>query len=702
MNRITKSKEMPVYLFHQGTNAHAWELLGAHRQLNGKTNFCTWAPHAAAISVVGDFNGWDAAANPMTRLNEQGLWGATVELTHDYDCYKYQITTANGRTLYKADPFAFHTQTPPENASKIYRLAGYRWHDAEWMTERAAQDARSLPVNIYELHIGSWRRNADGNYYSYLQLAEELPTYLTEMGYTHVELLPPTEHPYDGSWGYQVTGYYAPSSRYGTPHDFMALVDALHEAGIGVIMDWVPAHFPKDEFGLYEYDGACCYEYSDPAKWEHKDWGTRVFDFGRTEVQSFLTSSANFWAHTYHIDGIRVDAVASMLYLDYGRQEGEWRPNINGGRENLEAVAFLRKLNSAVLSEHPGFLMIAEESTAWPLVTRPPEIGGLGFNFKWNMGWMNDMLRYVSLDPLFRKGNHNCITFSFYYAFSENFILPISHDEVVHGKCSLINKMPGEYEMKFDGLRLFLAYMFAHPGKKLLFMGSEFGQFIEWNYKQGLDWLLLDYDMHKKMLGFTKTLNNLYKDTPALWQIDYSWDGFQWISSEDNANSVIAFRRIDRDGKEIIAIFNFTPNSFDEYRIGVPEEGSYKVILDTSLERFGGTTLEKHPAYKTKKKPMHGFEQSIGLKLSGLSALYLEKPAKKLTKSKQKALKAEKKVEAKIETEKEVKKGQPKKVKDDKSKEVKAPAKSAVAKKETDKKVKKADKKPAVSNKKKK
>ena len=355
MNRITKSKEMPVYLFHQGTNAHAWELLGAHRQLNGKTNFCTWAPHAAAISVVGDFNGWDAAANPMTRLNEQGLWGATVELTHDYDCYKYQITTANGRTLYKAGPFAFHTQTPPENASKIYRLAGYRWHDAEWMTERAAQDARSLPVNIYELHIGSWRRNADGNYYSYLQLAEELPTYLTEMGYTHVELLPPTEHPYDGSWGYQVTGYYAPSSRYGTPHDFMALVDALHEAGIGVIMDWVPAHFPKDEFGLYEYDGACCYEYSDPAKWEHKDWGTRVFDFGRTEVQSFLTSSANFWAHTYHIDGIRVDAVASMLYLDYGRQEGEWRPNINGGRENLEAVAFLRKLNSAVLSEHPGF-----------------------------------------------------------------------------------------------------------------------------------------------------------------------------------------------------------------------------------------------------------------------------------------------------------------------------------------------------------
>lgn len=624
MNRITKSKEMPVYLFHQGTNAHAWELLGAHRQLNGKTNFCTWAPHAAAISVVGDFNGWDAAANPMTRLNEQGLWGATVELTHDYDCYKYQITTSNGRTLYKADPFAFHTQTPPENASKIYRLAGYRWHDAEWMTERAAQDARSLPVNIYELHIGSWRRNADGNYYSYLQLAEELPTYLTEMGYTHVELLPPTEHPYDGSWGYQVTGYYAPSSRYGTPHDFMALVDALHEAGIGVIMDWVPAHFPKDEFGLYEYDGACCYEYSDPAKWEHKDWGTRVFDFGRTEVQSFLTSSANFWAHTYHIDGIRVDAVASMLYLDYGRQEGEWRPNINGGRENLEAVAFLRKLNSAVLSEHPGFLMIAEESTAWPLVTRPPEIGGLGFNFKWNMGWMNDTLFYTSLDPYFRSYNHDKLTFSMMYAFSENFVLPISHDEVVHGKGSLLNKMPGDYNQKFAGLRTFMGYMMTHPGKKLLFMGCEFGQFIEWDYHKQLDWMLLDYESHRKTKDYIRALNHYYLAHPALWQVEDNWDGFRWLNADDNTRSVITYYRADEKGKKSLVLCNFAASRWEDYRMGVPEAGTYRVALCSEEEQYGGAGFDRETLYRSEEQPLGQWAHSITLDVPPLSCMILE------------------------------------------------------------------------------
>ncbi len=624
MNRITKSKEMPVYLFHQGTNAHAWELLGAHRQLNGKTNFCTWAPHAAAISVVGDFNGWDAAANPMTRLNEQGLWGATVELTHDYDCYKYQITTANGRTLYKADPFAFHTQTPPENASKIYRLAGYRWHDAEWMTERAAQDARSLPVNIYELHIGSWRRNADGNYYSYLQLAEELPTYLTEMGYTHVELLPPTEHPYDGSWGYQVTGYYAPSSRYGTPHDFMALVDALHEAGIGVIMDWVPAHFPKDEFGLYEYDGACCYEYSDPAKWEHKDWGTRVFDFGRTEVQSFLTSSANFWAHTYHIDGIRVDAVASMLYLDYGRQEGEWRPNINGGRENLEAVAFLRKLNSTVLSEHPGFLMIAEESTAWPLVTRPPEIGGLGFNFKWNMGWMNDTLFYTSLDPYFRSYNHDKLTFSMMYAFSENFVLPISHDEVVHGKGSLLNKMPGDYNQKFAGLRTFMGYMMTHPGKKLLFMGCEFGQFIEWDYHKQLDWMLLDYESHRKTKDYIRALNHYYLAHPALWQVEDNWDGFRWLNADDNTRSVITYYRADEKGKKSLVLCNFAASRWEDYRMGVPKAGTYRVALCSEEGQYGGAGFDRETLYRSEEQPLGQWAHSITLDVPPLSCMILE------------------------------------------------------------------------------
>ena len=701
MAKLDKDYEFPLYIFHQGKNYKAYEFFGCHRIKGDTFAFRVWAPHAKQVSVSGDFNGWDNEANVMEEISD-GIYEAKIDNVKIYDCYKYAIETKNGDIIMKADPYACHAETRPGTASKVYELGKYRWSDEKWKQENGNGNILEKPVNIYEIHFGSWKRHEDGEFLSYRQMAEELVPYVKDMGYTHIEMMPIMEYPFDGSWGYQVTGYFAPTSRYGTPDDLMYFVDACHKAGIGVILDWVPAHFPKDAHGLYEFDGECTYEYSDMKKGEHKEWGTRVFDYGKNEVKSFLISSAMYWVDRFHFDGLRVDAVASMLYLDYGREDGQWTPNKNGGRENLEAVEFFKDLNCAMFKEHPEVMMIAEESTAWPMITMPTNIGGLGFNFKWNMGWMNDMLRYVSLDPLFRKGNHNCITFSFYYAFSENFILPISHDEVVHGKCSLINKMPGEYEMKFDGLRLFLAYMFAHPGKKLLFMGSEFGQFIEWNYKQGLDWLLLDYDMHKKMLGFTKTLNKLYKDTPALWQIDYSWDGFQWISSEDNANSVIAFRRIDREGKEIIAIFNFTPNSFDEYRIGVPEEGSYKVILDTSLERFGGTTLEKHPAYKTKKKPMHGFEQSIGLKLSGLSALYLEKPEKKLTKSKPKALKAEKKVEAKIETEKEVKKGQPEKVKEDKSKEVKSPAKSAVAKKETDKKVKKADKKPAVSNKKKK
>ena len=624
MNRITKSKEMPVYLFHQGTNAHAWELLGAHRQQHGKTSFCTWAPHAAAVSVVGDFNGWDAAAHPMTRLNNEGLWGTTVELTHDYDCYKYIITAPDGRKLYKADPYAFHTQTPPQNASKVYRLQGYRWHDAAWMAARAGQDANTRPVNIYELHIGSWRRHADGSCYSYRQLAGELPAYLTEMGYTHVELLPPTEHPYDGSWGYQVTGYFAPSSRYGTPHDFMALVDALHQAGIGVIMDWVPAHFPKDDFGLCEYDGLCCYEYSDRAKWEHRDWGTRVFDFGRTEVQSFLVSSANFWAHLYHIDGIRVDAVASMLYLDYGRQEGEWRPNINGGKENLEAVAFLRKLNHSLLTEHPGFLMIAEESTAWPLVTRPPEVGGLGFNFKWNMGWMNDTLFYLKLDPYFRSYNHDKLTFSMMYAFSENFILPISHDEVVHGKGSLLNKMPGSYEQKFAGLRTFMGYMMTHPGKKLLFMGCEFGQFIEWDYQKQLDWMLLEYESHRKTRDYIRALNHYYLAHPALWQVEDNWDGFRWLNADDNTRSVISYYRADEKGRKVLVLCNFAPVKWENYLLGVPEAADYRAVLCSEEACFGGAGFERGTVYRSEEAPQGQWPRSITLDVPPLCCMLLE------------------------------------------------------------------------------
>ena len=621
MNRITKSKEMPVYLFHQGTNAHAWELLGAHRQLNGKTNFCTWAPHAAAISVVGDFNGWDAAANPMTRLNEQGLWGATVELTHDYDCYKYQITTANGRTLYKADPFAFHTQTPPENASKIYRLAGYRWHDAEWMTERAAQDARRLPVNIYELHIGSWRRNADGNYYSYLQLAEELPTYLTEMGYTHVELLPPTEYPYDGSWGYQVTGYYAPSSRYRTPHDFMALVDALHEAGIGVIMDWVPAHFPKDEFGLYEYDGACCYEYSDPAKWEHKDWGTRVFDFGKDDVRSFLLSSARWWMEEYHVDGLRVDAVASMLYLDYGKQDGEWVPNIYGGNENLEGAAFLKRLNTTVYGRYPGVMMIAEESTAYPRVTHPVHAGGLGFGFKWNMGWMNDMLSYIKLDPVYRKYHHDKLTFSLMYAFSENYILPFSHDEVVHGKHSMLDKNPGDLWQKFAGLRMLLGYQLCHPGKKLNFMGTEFAHFIEWKYEDQLDWFLLVYERHPDVQKCVRALNALYRSHPALWQQDDGWAGFTWLNADDSERSILSFLRWDRAGNALMCVTNFTPACYADYRVGLPAYGYVKEALNTDDPAYGGSGKGNPRAVRAQKQPCGQFAYSASIAVPPLSTV---------------------------------------------------------------------------------
>ena len=506
----------------------------------------------------------------------------------------------------------------------MYRLQGYRWHDAAWMAARAGQDANTRPVNIYELHIGSWRRHADGSCYSYRQLAGELPAYLTEMGYTHVELLPPTEHPYDGSWGYQVTGYFAPSSRYGTPHDFMALVDALHQAGIGVIMDWVPAHFPKDDFGLCEYDGLCCYEYSDRAKWEHRDWGTRVFDFGRTEVQSFLVSSANFWAHLYHIDGIRVDAVASMLYLDYGRQEGEWRPNINGGRENLEAVAFLRKLNHSLLTEHPGFLMIAEESTAWPLVTRPPEVGGLGFNFKWNMGWMNDTLFYLKLDPYFRSYNHDKLTFSMMYAFSENFILPISHDEVVHGKGSLLNKMPGSYEQKFAGLRTFMGYMMTHPGKKLLFMGCEFGQFIEWDYQKQLDWMLLEYESHRKTRDYIRALNHYYLSHPALWQVEDNWDGFRWLNADDNTRSVISYYRADEKGRKVLVLCNFAPVKWENYLLGVPEAADYRVVLCSEEACFGGAGFERGTVYRSEEAPQGQWPRSITLDVPPLCCMLLE------------------------------------------------------------------------------
>ena len=636
MAKIKEEYQLPVYLFHNGTNYKAYKFFGNHKINKDKFAFRVWAPNATAVSVVGDFNSWDNNANKC-KLVAPGIWEATVKGVNIYDCYKYAVTSPTGVVHLKADPYAVHQETRPGTGSKVYELHNYSWGDEAWQKKKENQNILAQPINIYEVHFGSWKRHDDGNFLTYREMAEQLVPYVKDMGYTHIEMLPIMEYPYDGSWGYQVTGYFAATSRYGLPEDLMYFVDCCHKAGIGVILDWVPAHFPKDAFGLYEFDGTCCYEYSDMKKGEHKEWGTRVFDYSKNEVKSFLISSAEYWIDEFHFDGIRVDAVASMLYLDYCRKDGEWTPNKNGGRENLEAVEFFKQLNSTILSNHPGSMMIAEESTAWPMITMPPDKGGLGFNFKWNMGWMNDMLRYTSMDPLFRKGNHNCITFSFFYAFSENFILPISHDEVVHGKASLLNKMPGEYEMKFDGMRLFLAYMMAHPGKKLLFMGSEFGQFIEWNYKQGLDWLLLDYDKHRQLQGFTRELNNFYSEHSELWEIDYSWEGFQWISSEDNCNSVIAFRRINSKGEEIIAVFNWTPNNFSSYKIGVPEKGTYKVLLDTSLAKYGGDKSRKDNAYKTKSQPIHGYEQNIDLKLHGLSALFLQKvkaPAKSVKKAK--------------------------------------------------------------------
>ena len=619
--------DFPLYVFHHGRNFKAYEFFGAHPyKEEGRKGYCfrVWAPHAEEVSVVGDFNEWDPEANKMTRL----LDGETFELEIDglkgYCVYKYCIRTKDGRFLYKADPYAFHAETPSKTASKTYDLEGYRWGDKEYLKKRKEKNIYSSPMNIYEVNALSWRQYGDGNYFDFNKLIEELIPYVKEMGYTHIEFMPLCEYPYDGSWGYQVTGYYAITSRLGTPHDFMRLVDECHKNGIGVIMDWVPAHFPKDAHGLYEFDGQPLYESSQWDRQEHKSWGTRRFDYGRNEVLSFLISNAIFFFDKFHIDGLRVDAVASMLYLDYDKRPGEWLPNKYGENKNLEAIEFLQRLNSTVFATYPDALMIAEESTAWPLVTKPVDIGGLGFNFKWNMGWMNDVLDYMQTDPYFRKGNHNKLTFAMMYAFTENYVLPISHDEVVYGKRSLINKMPGTYEEKFANVRAFMGYMMSHPGKKLLFMGCEFGQFNEWNYKSGQEFFLKEYPMHQKLSDMNAFLNHFYAETPAFYEIEDSWDGFEWIAPNDSDRNILAYMRRDREGNSYLVVINFSGTKAEGYRLGVPK-GKYKVVFNTDNPKFGGEGEMGKRIFNTERKPSHGKEYSIKIELPKLTCVYLQK-----------------------------------------------------------------------------
>lgn len=622
--------DVPLYYYHQGVNYRSFDFFGAHpTKENGKRGyvFRVWAPHACAVSVVGEFNSWNPETHVMHKIVDNESYELFIPGLKEFTSYKYCITTKKGEKLFKADPYAFHAETPgtdSSNASKLYVLDGYKWQDKAYFKELKSRNVYTSPVNIYEANLLSWKKHEDGSYLSYLELIDEFVPYVKEMGYTHVEFMPLTEYPFDGSWGYQASGYFAVTSRLGTPRDFMRLVDAFHQAGIGVILDWVPAHFPKDAFGLYEFDGECLYECPMLGRKEHKAWGTRIFDYGKNEILSFLISSAEFFFEKYHIDGIRVDAVASMLYLDYDRRDGEWMPNIYGENKNLEAIAFLRKLNTEIYGKFPYAMMIAEESTAFPMVTKPADVGGLGFGFKWNMGWMNDVLSYLKTDPFFRHYNHNKLTFSMMYAFSENYILPISHDEVVHGKGALINKMPGEYEDKFAGLRSFWGYMIAHPGKKLNFMGAEFGQFKEWAYKEGLEFFLKQYELHEKMSLYTKSLNAFYRNTPAFYQVEDSWDGFEWLAADDNEKNVLAFLRRDKKGNEVIALINFDGADVQTYRLGL-KKGKYKIVFNSDDKKYGGKGVLHKFTYTTVKVPSHGKENSIKIELPKMTCLYLIK-----------------------------------------------------------------------------
>ena len=625
MNYSFNEARPALEVFHTGDSVRAYDFLGAHLVNRNDKNgvvFRVWAPTARSVSVAGDFNNWNNEANYMYDIG-YGVWEVFVEGVKQFCTYKYCIESEYGDRLMKADPYAFHAQTRPGQASVVYDIESYSWNDSEWFNKRKENNISSSPMNIYEIHAGSWRKYPDGNFFNYQKLADELIPYLKEMHYTHVQLMPIMEYPYDGSWGFQTTGYYAPTSRYGTPSDFMAFVDKLHGEGIGVILDWVPSNFPTDDFGLARFDGSPLYESNDPKTSKRDSWGTCLFNYARFEVTSFLVSCAMFWLDKYHIDGLRIGALSSMLYLDYGKTEGEWEPNKFGGKENLDAVDFVKRLNTAVHMYHPDVMMFAEENTSWPKLTHKIEDGGLGFDFKWNMGWMNDMLHYMSLNPMWRPFNHDSLTFSFYYAFSEKFLLPISHDEVSHGKGSLIKQMPGKYDEQFAGVRAFITYMYAHPGKKLVFMGTEIGQFDEWNHEEAIQWDLLEFEKHKKLRTFFKELNKFYLDCKPFYELDTVWKGFDWIHHDDYTNSVIAFKRTDKNGDEIVSVCNFQPIRRDEYCIGVPKYGLYDEVFNSDEERFGGSGVVNGNNIKTEVMKIHGFDQGLSLTLPPLSVIYL-------------------------------------------------------------------------------
>ena len=615
------NNNMAEYLFHEGTNYHSHKYLGSFLDGN-KCTFRVWAPNAVKVFVTGEFCSWHPHTHEMKLINDKGIFEVEISGIKQYDAYKYVIVTKSGTELWKADPYAKHAETRPLTASKVYSLPSYEWKDSKWMKSREVP--YHGPMNIYEVHLGSWKHHEGGKELSYRELAHTLVDYVKDMNYTHIELLPVTEYPYDKSWGYQAIGYFAPTSRYGTPEDFMYFVDCCHQNNIGVILDWVPGHFTKDAHGLYEFDGTHCYEYSDTRKMEHEGWGTRVFDYGRNEVRSFLTSSAVSWIEDYHIDGIRVDAVSSMIFLNYCRDEDKSARNIYGGFENLEAIDFLKNLNLYVKENYPGVSMIAEESTSYPKVTAAVEHGGLGFDFKWNMGWMNDSLDYLETDPFFRKGVHNKFTFSMHYAFSENFILPISHDEVVHGKKSLLDKSPVLYEDKFGNFKAFLGYMYAHPGKKLTFMGIDIAQFIEWDEERELDWLLMLYPKHVFTHRYVKELNKYYKSTPALWENDSDWDGFKWHVVDDNNNNVFAFSRIDKSGKEVLVVTNFSNQILKHYKIGVNTWGSYKIALNSDAKKYDGLAISNRNL-KTINKEKNEFKYTLSINIPPYTTMYIEK-----------------------------------------------------------------------------